>query len=331
MSKIHVDFIRGKVVESSHQVKVLITNTKGKTLLSTNNDNDSFYPRSSIKIFQAIPFAMSNAIKNYRLSSKHIALACASHKGEKFHIRELEKWISKINLKTNNLQCGIHGPLDKKASEKIIYSRKKFNELHNNCAGKHLGMLSSCLVNNYRITDYLDYDHILQKNIRKIFNQFTETKLLKKNFSLDGCSAPQYSFKIKYISKALNNLIKSYNNKYEFTEQVRTLINSVLENPEYIGGTSSFDTKVMKATKGKIFCKNGAEGVFLFADIQKEISGVIKIKDGNERAIPITLINIFKKLKIMNKKELKRLEKKEKFELQNHAGKKIGQISITMK
>ena len=86
----------------------------------------------------------------------------------------------------------------------------------------------------------------------------------------------------------------------------------------------------MKATKGKIFCKHGAEGVFLFIDIQKEISGVIKIKDGNERAIPITLINIFKKLKIMNEKELKKLEKKEKLELHNHVGKKIGQIRITM-
>ena len=331
MSKIHVDFIRGKRIESTHQIKALVTNADGKILLSTNNDNDFFFPRSSIKIFQAIPFAMSGAAKKYELNGKQIALACASHKGEGFHISELKKWISKIKLKTKNLQCGIHAPLDKTASEKIIYSRKKFNELHNNCAGKHLAMLTSCLVNNKSITNYLDYNHMHQKNIRKIFNKFTESKLSKKNFSLDGCSAPQYSFKIKSISKALNNLIKSYKNNYHYTEQVRILVDSILENPEFIGGTASFDTKVMKASKGKIFCKSGAEGVFLFIDIHKEISGVVKITDGNERAIPITIINILKNLKIMNREELKNLEKKEKFELQNHAGKKIGHISLTMK
>ena len=216
MSKIHVDFIRGKKVESTHQVKALVTNIVGKILLSTNNDNEFFFPRSSIKIFQAIPFAMSNAIKNYKLNNKHIALACASHKGEKIHISELKKWISKINLKTKNLKCGIHGPLDKTASEKIMYSRKRFNELHNNCAGKHLAMLTSCLLNKHSIANYLDFNHPHQKNIRKVFNKFTETKLSKENFSLDGCSAPQYSFQIKSISKALNNLIKCYNSNLEY-------------------------------------------------------------------------------------------------------------------
>ena len=43
MSKIHVDFIRGKKVESTHQVKALVTNIDGKILLSTNNDNEFFF------------------------------------------------------------------------------------------------------------------------------------------------------------------------------------------------------------------------------------------------------------------------------------------------
>ena len=101
MSKIHVDFTRGKKVESTHQVKALVTNINGKILLSTNNDNEFFFPRSSIKIFQAIPFAMSNAIKNYSLSNKQIALACASHKGEKFHIRAVS--YTHLTLPTKSL------------------------------------------------------------------------------------------------------------------------------------------------------------------------------------------------------------------------------------
>ena len=331
MSKIHVDFIRSNTVESTHEVKVLVTDFSEKILLTTKNDNDFFYPRSSIKIFQAIPFAISDAIKKYNLNNKHIALACASHKGEKYHLNELKKWISKINLKTKNLQCGIHEPLDKKSSEKIIFSGERFNELHNNCAGKHLAMLSSCMANNQEIENYLDFNHPHQKNIREVFNIFTENKLKRKNFSIDGCSAPQYSFKIKSISQALNNLIKSYNNEFEFTTSIRLLINSILKYPNYIGGTTSFDSKVMKVAKNKIFCKYGAEGVFLFVHLKKGISGVIKVNDGNERAIPVTTINIFRKLKLINNRELNNLENKEKFYLKNHANKKIGYISSTIK
>ena len=63
MVSLSVNVYRGKVVESKHQVISLIKDTDGNVLLSTNNDNELVYPRSSIKIFQAIPFINSNAHK----------------------------------------------------------------------------------------------------------------------------------------------------------------------------------------------------------------------------------------------------------------------------
>ena len=68
MAIIHVDFIRGKEIESTHQIKALVTNIDGRILLSTNNDNDYFFPRSSFIVFQAIPFVMSGAVKKFKLN-----------------------------------------------------------------------------------------------------------------------------------------------------------------------------------------------------------------------------------------------------------------------
>ena len=54
MKKIETVFSRSNHIESSHRVKLYVTNIEGKVLLSTNDENDFIYPRSAIKIFQAI-------------------------------------------------------------------------------------------------------------------------------------------------------------------------------------------------------------------------------------------------------------------------------------
>ena len=48
-------FSRSEIAESIHKVKILITESNGKILYSTNNDHDLIYPRSAIKIFQEFP------------------------------------------------------------------------------------------------------------------------------------------------------------------------------------------------------------------------------------------------------------------------------------
>ncbi len=330
MKPIITNFNRANIIESSHKIKVLIKNLDGKTLISSGNENDYIYPRSSIKIFQAIPFVASNAIKTFNLNSKIIALSCSSHRGEDFHIKEIKTWLKKIRIKIKDLQCGTHFPLNSKAKEKILKENGRVTQLHNNCAGKHLAMISTCLMKNYKTKNYLKLDHPHQKNIRKIFEKFSGKKIQKKNYGIDGCSAPQYSFKINDINTLLSNLLKSYKNEFENSFETKLLIDSILMHPNYIGGSDSLDSRIMKILNQRLFCKGGAEGVFLFIDLKKNISGVIKVTDGNERPIPYVIYSLFKKLKIMNNKELSKYKKLYKFEIQNHAKINVGSISTNI-
>ena len=60
---------------------------------------------------------------------------------------------------------------------------------------------------------------------------------------------------------------------------------------------------------------------------QKIFGGVIKIEDGNERAIPPLAMKIFSKLKLLSGNERKNLLKWSEQTLYNHAKKVIGKIS----
>tara|TARA_B100002052_G_scaffold223769_1_gene205873 strand:+ start:154 stop:1146 length:993 start_codon:yes stop_codon:yes gene_type:complete len=326
VKKIFTNFKRANLIESSHKIKIFLSNVNGKILFSSGHDDDFIYPRSSIKIFQAIPFIESKADNYFNLNSKKIALACSSHRGESYHIRELDNWIKKIKISKKILKCGIHNPLNIRASEKLLSSKKCANELHNNCSGKHLAMLTSCIINDYKINNYLKFNHPHQVKIRKIFEKFSNQKIQNECFGIDGCSAPQYSFKIKDIGKMLINLIKSYNGEFAYNSETTKLINAITNNPKYIGGSDSLDSNIMIIANKKIFCKGGAEGVFLFTNLEKGIAGIIKVVDGNERAIPSVIYNLFKKFKIMNAKELIEFKKKYEFKLTNHAKILIGSV-----
>ena len=326
MSKISVSFQRGNILESVHEIKCYIGSINDGIIFSTNNQEDFIFPRSSIKIFQAIPFVSTNAKTFFKLNSKQIALSCSSHSGEVFHINELKNWLSKTNLEISTLKCGVHNPLDKTSTEKLFLSGNKPFQLHNNCAGKHLAMLSSCIINKYSIKNYVDFDHPHQKKIRSVFSKFTENKIMKKDYGIDGCSAPQYGFKIKNLGKALQNLYKSYKGKYEYAKDVKMMINSIIANPMFIGGNNNLDSNLIKISNKKIFCKGGAEGVFLFLHLKKGIFGILKVVDGNERALPSAVYNLCKKFNILNQEELRSFNLWNNFNLYNHAKIKVGNI-----
>jgi len=187
-------------------------------------------------------------------------------------------------------------------------------------------MLTSCIVNNFPIKNYLDFNHPHQINIRKVFSKFTEDSIPIKNYGIDGCSAPQYAFTIKKLGKALSNLLNSYNGKFEYSENIKLMINAILANPKFIGGSNNLDSNLIKISNKNIFCKGGAEGVFLFIHLKKEIFGILKVKDGNERALPSAIFTLLKKFGILTIEELNQFIAWNTTSLYNHAKIKIGSI-----
>ena len=103
MAQILTHITRGNLIESTHKSKCVIKNYNYKTVFSTKNNKDLVYPRSAIKILQAIPFIQSQAKNKYDLSQKQIAICCSSHCGEEEHINVLKEWIKK-RLKRMPLQ-----------------------------------------------------------------------------------------------------------------------------------------------------------------------------------------------------------------------------------
>ena len=331
MISLLVNVHRGNIIESKHKVVCSIKDIKGKSVFANHNKELLIYPRSAIKIFQAIPFIKSKAHTKLNLNQKMIAMSCASHNGEVAHLKILNAWINNTKIKITDLKCGIHNPLNLQSSNKLLLNGITPNQLHNNCAGKHLGMISGCIANNLSYKNYTHFLNPYQKMIRQSLQFFMDTKIKKNYIGVDGCSAPQYAFPISSIASSMINLIKQRERENEYSKAIKTILLSINKYPKLIGGTNNFDSNIIKITKGRFFCKGGAEGVLLFADFKKKIGGVIKVLDGNERAIPPIAMKIFKKLNLLSNQEKKLLNKWENINIYNHARLKIGKIAAKIK
>ena len=119
-------------------------------------------------------------------------------------------------------------------------------------------MLSGSIANDYNIDDYLQFYHPYQQKIRKTLELYCQKKIHKKNFAVDGCSAPQYAFTLNDLSEALINLVKSYQTLFKNASEVQLLMNSVFDNPNMIGGSLKFDSHLIKTCNknfsGHTFC-----------------------------------------------------------------------------
>jgi L-asparaginase II len=289
-----IQAIRGSLVEREHYGYIILTDNKNILLEIGKSKNRIFYTRSCAKPFQAYPLLSSGAFKKFKITPEELAVCCASHAGTKIHTEKVLNILKKAGLNENHLKCGVHPPLDENTKKNLVKNNKPFTALHNNCSGKHAGMLAVCVHNCWNVDSYLDYNHHLQKEILELTKTFCGIKKIYPE-SLDGCKAPISSMPLYKMGTGYLNL---------FSDEYGKIIKKAFtENPFLIGGGGRLDTEIIKATNGRLIAKVGAEGLCIVVNTLKNQSLVVKIIDANIQARSIAVLESLKQLKWLTDEE----------------------------
>src|ERR1700748_1146116 len=136
-----VEVMRGALVESRHTGALVVSDADGGTVLAIGDVERPVFPRSAVKVFQALPLVETGAADRFDFGPQELALACASHSGEPDHVATAERMLVRAGLDAQALLCGAHWPINQKAAQALARQGGTAGTIHNNCSGKHAGFL----------------------------------------------------------------------------------------------------------------------------------------------------------------------------------------------
>jgi L-asparaginase II len=332
-----VEVKRGSITESRHRGHIVVVAPDGNIIGSAGAFETVTFLRSSAKPFQAMPLLVSGAADRFGFTDREVALACASHNGEPIHTELVTSMLHKIGLGPEALRCGVHEPYGAEAARELQQRGEQPNALHNNCSGKHAGMLAVALHLGAAIDNYESPENPVQKAIAETISQFSGVPLIDLAVGVDGCAAPIFGITVKAMALAYARLVSPPANFDKKTQDACERIVRVMSTyPELIGGTSDrLDTEVMRAAPRRLISKVGAEGVYTAGinpckEWPNGLGLALKIEDGDDkRARPTVVIETLRQLGVLRDESLEAVGKYSFFPVYNSRGDLVGEITAS--
>jgi L-asparaginase II len=326
-----VEVYRSGVLESFHRGAVCVVNENGKIVFELGNSKQICFPRSAMKFVQVLPLIELGGIEKFNFTKEEIAIMCGSHNAEPRHLEIVQSILRKIGLDESSLGCGAQYPTDKKSANSLVRTNTKPSAIHNNCSGKHAGMLALCLLMGESTSDYLNHKHPIQKLILRYVSEMYDYPVEEMVCALDGCTAPIYSIPVYNQAICFKNLVdpKSFSTKRQ--EACSTLIQSISEYPFMVAGSMRYCTDMMEICAPGIIGKTGAEGVFCMGFPKQKLGVCIKIDDGKMLPQYNVAQALIEASGLFTKEEMKPLHKYAEDELKNFNNLVTGTISVNQK
>ena len=267
-----VEVTRGRRVESIHRGAVAVVHADGGVAFSLGDIDAVIYPRSAIKMLQAVPLVELGAAEAFGLTDEELTLACASHNGEPGQVARVDAWLKRLGLSPANLVCGPEGAQEDKA------------RLAHNCSGKHTGFLTLALHLGAPVEGYAEIDHPVQRAVRAALAEFTGLPAASLAHGRDNCGAPAFLMPLRALAQGLARFVSGQGLSPSRAAAARRLSSAMLAHPLLVAGAGRPCTDLMQAAGGRAIAKAGAEGVYAAALPGKSLGMALKIDDGTPRA-----------------------------------------------
>ncbi|MEY9872983.1 L-asparaginase II [Streptacidiphilus sp. MAP12-33] len=283
MYEIVAEVRRGDFLESVHHGTVLATGPGGRTVLDVGDTARPMFPRSSNKPLQALGMLRAGL----DLDGELLALACASHSGEAFHLDGVRAILVRAGLDAGALRCTAGLPIGEAAQREYLAAGGVPTPLTMNCSGKHAAMLATCVANGWDTAGYLAPGHPLQLALRETVEELAGEKVATTG--VDGCGAPLFALGYRGLARAFARLATGRAGTLE-----HRVGQAMSRHAEYVGGTGRDVTRLMRALPGAV-AKDGAEGVYALG-LPDGSAVALKIADGSTRARAVVMVAALRRL-----------------------------------
>jgi len=308
---------RGGIVESRHTGAYAVVDRQGKLIASGGDAAQVTFPRSAIKAFQCLPIIETGAADRFGLNGEEIALCCSSHNGEADHVRVARSLLAKAGNSEADYECGAHWPIDLESHAAAARTAAKPLAVHNNCSGKHAGMLALSRQLGAAPSGYVRTDHPVQRMIAHTMGEICDCDLGRQPVGIDGCSVPTWAMPLHAMALGFARLADRAAGK--------RIIEAVRGNPFMVAGSNRYDTDLMRAVP-RLFVKGGAEGVHCGVVAHAGIGIAVKCDDGTGRAGEVIFARVAAQIDVWIAEEKAALGKFARHDLKNWRGLTVGEV-----
>jgi L-asparaginase II len=321
MAEAVIEVRRGDTVESQHRVHIAVVDGRGRLRAHAGDVGYVAFARSAIKPLQAVPLIEDGVADRFGFTEAELALCCASHSGEPRHIATVDAMLRKVGVVEEALACGSHEPLGRQAALDMAKQRQEPTRVHNNCSGKHTGMLALARMHGWSLTGYHEAGHPVQERMQQELARWAELDEDQIETAVDGCGVVTFALPIDRLAGAFARFAAAARRGEDAPARI---VQAMVRNPEYVAGTDRLCTELMRVARGRIFAKVGAEGVYCAGVPGAELGIALKVEDGAVRAAEPALIATMKALAVLSDDEVADLARFAEPDIMNTRGEKVG-------